>query len=77
MSVEGGKTGMKFFKDDGCNGVVSGHLAVYDFARAVEAMAYSTDLYAQLKPTSHQTSFVALWRNWRIFEGRCNVQRPF
>jgi hypothetical protein len=49
LSVENGNTGLDFFKDGGCNGVVSGHLAVYDFARDVEAISYSTDFCTELK----------------------------
>jgi hypothetical protein len=49
MSVEKGITGMDFFKDGGCNGVVSGRIAVYDFARIVKAVSFSTDFYAKLK----------------------------
>jgi len=49
MSLENGNTGLEFFKDGVCDGVVSGHLPVHDFARDVEAISYSTDFYTKLK----------------------------
>lgn len=49
LTIENGNTGLDFFKDSGCNGVVSGRLAVYDFAKGVEDISYNTDFYTKLK----------------------------
>ncbi|EHK49775.1 hypothetical protein TRIATDRAFT_181656, partial [Trichoderma atroviride IMI 206040] len=50
MSIEGGKTGLNFFKDDdGCGGVASGQQAVSQFANHVEHLSHDTDFYAKLK----------------------------
>ncbi|KAH8752838.1 hypothetical protein F5883DRAFT_621355 [Diaporthe sp. PMI_573] len=49
MSIEKGKTELKFFKEDGCAGVASGRLDAYQFARSVEVLSHSTDFYAKLK----------------------------
>lgn len=51
MSIEAGKTGMKFFGEVGCGGVASGRLDVREFARDVEELSYHTGFYAQLKAT--------------------------
>jgi hypothetical protein len=49
MCIENGKTGLTFFKEDGCGGVASGRLDVYQFAKTVEDLSHSTDFYAKLK----------------------------
>ncbi|KAH9216732.1 hypothetical protein DL95DRAFT_495683 [Leptodontidium sp. 2 PMI_412] len=49
MSIENGETGLTFFKEDGCGGVTSRRLDVYQFAKSVEDLSYSTDFYAKLK----------------------------
>lgn len=70
MSVEKGDMRLNFFKDGACNGVVSGHLAVYDFARDVEAISYSTDFYTELKLnlTPHKLR--------RVVEELAHIRRP-
>ncbi|GFP60343.1 hypothetical protein TASIC1_0017010500 [Trichoderma asperellum] len=50
MSIEGGKTGLNFFKgDEGCRGVASGQQAVSQFANCVEHLSHNTDFYAELE----------------------------
>ncbi|KAL5088565.1 hypothetical protein Trisim1_006521 [Trichoderma cf. simile WF8] len=50
MFIEGGKTGLNFFKgDDGCAGVASGQQAVSEFANDVEHLSHNTDFYAKLE----------------------------
>ena len=59
-SKENGKTGLAFFKEDGCIGVISGRLDVYLFAKTVEDLSYSTDFYTNLKAnlTSTELRFI-------------------
>lgn len=49
ISIEDGRTGLRFFEGDGCGGVASGRLDVYQFAQIVETLSYSTDFHAKLK----------------------------
>ncbi|OPB39193.1 hypothetical protein A0O28_0048990 [Trichoderma guizhouense] len=50
MFIEGGKTGLNFFRgDNGCAGVASGQQAVSQFANGVEHLSHNTDFYAELK----------------------------
>jgi hypothetical protein len=70
MSVEKGNTGLNFFKDGVCNGVVSGHLAVYDFARDVEAISYSSDFYTELKVNLTPNKLR------RVVEELAHIRRP-
>ncbi|KKP05796.1 hypothetical protein THAR02_02080 [Trichoderma harzianum] len=50
MFIEGGKTGLNFFRgDNGCAGVASGRQAVSQFANCVEHLSHNADFYAELK----------------------------
>lgn len=51
ISIENGKTGLKFFLEEGCGGVVSGRRDVFQFAQSVEHLSDNTDFYANLKAT--------------------------
>ncbi|OIW30057.1 hypothetical protein CONLIGDRAFT_644082 [Coniochaeta ligniaria NRRL 30616] len=57
MSIENGKTELKFFKEDGCGGVASGRLDAYQFAKSVEDLSHSTDFYDKLKASLTPTKF--------------------
>ncbi|KAF1807869.1 hypothetical protein P152DRAFT_485903 [Eremomyces bilateralis CBS 781.70] len=70
MSIEKGNTGLNFFKDGVCNDVVSGNLAVYDFARGVEAISYSTDFYTELKVNLTPENL------GRVVEELAHIRRP-
>lgn len=70
MSAENGNTELNFFKDGGCNGVVSGHLAVYDFARDVEAISYSTGFYTELEVNLTPNKLR------RVVEELAHIRRP-
>jgi hypothetical protein len=70
MSVENGNTGLNFFKDGVCNGVVSGRLSAYDFVRDVEAISYSTDFYTELKVNLTPNKLR------RVVEELAHIRRP-
>lgn len=70
MSLEKGKTGLKFFKDGGCCRVASGHLTVYEFANDVEYLSYSTDFYAELKANLTHKKLC------RVVEELAHIRRP-
>ncbi|PGH13730.1 hypothetical protein AJ80_06235 [Polytolypa hystricis UAMH7299] len=70
MSVENGKTGLKFFKVDTRCKVASGDLAVYELAKGVEDLSYSTDFYAELKANLSPKKLR------RVVEELAHIQRP-
>lgn len=71
MFIEGGKTGLNFFKgDNGCAGVASGQQAVSEFANCLEHLSHNTDFYAKLEanltPKKHH----------RVVEELAFIRRP-
>lgn len=70
ISVEKGKTGLEFFKENGCDGLLSGRLAVHEFAKGVECLAYNTDFYTILKANLTPKELR------RVVEELAHIRRP-
>ncbi|RFU75794.1 phosphoserine aminotransferase [Trichoderma arundinaceum] len=70
MSIEKGDTGLRFFKDSGCKGVVSGQLAVCHFVKGVETIYHSVDFFTKLKATLTPNKFC------RVLEELACIRRP-
>ncbi|KFH44293.1 hypothetical protein ACRE_049300 [Hapsidospora chrysogenum ATCC 11550] len=70
ISVEKAKTGLKFFKENGCGGFLSGRLPVHEFAQGVECLAYNTDFYTILKANLTPKELR------RVLEELAHIRRP-
>ncbi|KAJ4129105.1 hypothetical protein NW768_007636 [Fusarium equiseti] len=70
MSLEQGMTGMAFFNEAGCGAIASGSLSIYQFAKQVETLSYSTDFYRILKIKLSAT------RRRRVLDELAFIGRP-
>ncbi|OAL43046.1 hypothetical protein IQ07DRAFT_606215 [Pyrenochaeta sp. DS3sAY3a] len=71
ISLENGKTGLRFFKDGWCDGVVSGQLPAYKFVKAINAISDCVEFYTKLKAN------LAPHKLRRIVEEMAHIERPF